>query len=95
VDDVSIIAEDQFDFQKSLVTKTSTGMKSMLPPCATVTFVLTNDTWIRTIDFGTQGCALPNGNILKGKIIISFSKNFTTPTRTISYTLEGFTTMAN
>jgi len=90
VDDLSIIAEDQFDMQKSSATKTSTGMKSMLPPCATVTAVLTNETWTRTIDFGTQGCAMPNGNILKGKIIISFSKNFTTPIRTISYKLEGF-----
>jgi len=62
----------------------------MLPPCAIVTAVLTNDTWTRTIDFGTQGCALPNGNIVKGKIIISFSKNFTTPIRTITYKLEGF-----
>lgn len=90
VDDVSIIAEDQFDMQKSSAAKTSAGMKSMLPPCATVTSVLTNDTWTRTIDFGTQGCTMPNGNILKGKIIISFSKNFTTPIRTISYKLEGF-----
>jgi len=90
VDDVSIIAEDQFDMQKSSSAKTSAGMKSMLPLCATVTLSSTNDTWTRTIDFGTQGCALPNGNIVKGKIIISFSKNFTTPTKTISYTLEGF-----
>jgi hypothetical protein len=96
VDDVSIIAEDQFDVQKSAAakiasgSKTAAGMKSMLPLCATVTSVLTNDTWTRTIDFGTQGCALPNGNIVKGKIIISFSKNFTTPIKTISYTLVGF-----
>lgn len=90
VDDVSIIAEDQFDMQKSSGAKTSAGMKSMLPPCATVTSVLTNDTWTRTIDFGTEGCAMPNGNVLKGKIIISFSKNFATPMRTISYKLEGF-----
>lgn len=97
VDDVTIIAEDQFDMQKSAVAKTSAnektttgGMKSMLPLCATITSVLTNDTWTRTIDFGTQGCTLPNGNIVKGKIIISFSKNFTTPIRTISYKLEGF-----
>lgn len=90
VDDVSMIAEDQFDMQKSLVAKTSTGMKSMLPPCATVTTVLTNETWTRTIDFGTVGCAMPNGNVLKGKIIVSFSKNFTTPIKTISYTLVGF-----
>ncbi|HQF48699.1 MAG TPA: hypothetical protein PLO52_02095 [Flavobacterium alvei] len=92
VDDVSIIAEDQYDVQKSAssTAKTTAGMVSMLPACATITKVLTNDTWTRTIDFGTQGCALPNGNIVKGKIIISFSKNFTTPIRTISYTLEGF-----
>ncbi len=92
VDDVSIIAEDQYDVQKSAssTAKTTAGMVSMLPVCATITKVLTNDTWTRTIDFGTQGCALPNGNIVKGKIIISFSKNFTTPIRTISYTLEGF-----
>jgi len=90
VDDLSIIAEDQFDMQKSSAAKTNAGMKSMLPPCAIVTAVLTNDTWTRTIDFGTEGCALPNGNIVKGKIIISFSKNFTTPIRTITYKLEGF-----
>jgi hypothetical protein len=96
VDDVSIIAEDQFEVQKNLVAKTSAnakttgGFKSMLPLCATVTAVLTNDSWTKTIDFGTQGCTLPNGNIVKGKIIVSFSKNFTTPIKTISYKLEGF-----
>lgn len=90
VDDVSIIAEDQFDMQKSITVKTSVGMISMLPHCATITTVLTNDTWTRTVDFGTQGCTLHNGNVVKGKIIISFSKNFTTPIRTITYTLEGF-----
>lgn len=90
IDDVSIIAEDQFDMQKSMTVKTSVGMVSMLPPCATVTTVLTSDTWTRTVDFGTQGCTLHNGNIVKGKIIISFTKDFTTPIKTITYTLVGF-----
>jgi hypothetical protein len=90
VDDVAIIAEDQFDMQNSLVAKTSAPIRSMLPDCASVTKVLTNDTWTRTIDFGTQGCTMPNGNVLKGKIIVSFSKNFSTSLRTISYQLEGF-----
>ena len=90
VDDVSFIAEDQFDIQKCVAAKTSAPIKSMLPICATITSVLTGETWTRTIDFGAQGCALPNGNILKGKMIISFSKNFTTPIRTITYKLEGF-----
>lgn len=90
LDDVTGIAEDQFSVQQSLTTKTSSPVKSMLPLCATITTVLTNDTFTKTIDFGTAGCALPNGNVVKGKIIISFSKNFLTPSRTISYTLEGF-----
>lgn len=90
VDDVSIIAEDQFSVQQSATSKTSGAVKSILPICATITTVLTADTFTKTIDFGTQGCVLPNGNIVKGKIIISFSKNLTTPIRTISYKLEGF-----
>ena len=90
LDDVTIIAEDQFSVQQSLTTRTSSPVISMLPLCATITTVLTNDTFTKTIDFGTAGCALPNGNIVKGKIIISFSKNFLTPSRSISYTLEGF-----
>lgn len=90
VDDVSLIAEDQFDMQKSLVAKTSTAIKSILPACATITSVLTNEFWTRTIDFGLQGCTLHNGNVVKGKIIISFSKAFTSPLKIISYKLEGF-----
>jgi len=90
VDDISIIAEDQFSVQQSATARTSGVVKSILPLCATVTTVLTGDTYTKTIDFGTDGCSLPNGNIVKGKIIISFSKNFTTPSKTISYTLIGF-----
>jgi hypothetical protein len=90
VDDVSVIVEDQFSIEQSAGAKTSAPIKRMLPPCASVTRDLANDIYTKTIDFGTVGCAMPNGNILKGKIIISFSKNSTTPTKTISYTLEGF-----
>lgn len=90
VDDISIIAEDQFSVQQSATSRTSVAVNSILPACATITTVLTSDTYTKTIDFGTDGCALPNGNIVKGKIIISFSKNFLTPSKTISYTLIGF-----
>jgi hypothetical protein len=90
VDDVSIIAEDQFNLQKSSSAKTIAPIKSMLPLCAKVTADLTNTTWIRTIDFGTQGCTIPNGSVLKGKIIISSSKDFTTPLKSMTYKLEGF-----
>jgi hypothetical protein len=90
VDDISIIAEDQYSVQQSATTRTSGPVNSILPLCATITTVLTNDTYTKTIDFGTDGCTLPNGNIVKGKIIISFSKNLLTPSKTISYTLVGF-----
>jgi hypothetical protein len=90
VDDVSAIAEDQFSVQEGITNKSVGNVKSILPPCAVVTIVITNDSYTRTINFGAQGCALPNGNIVKGKIIVSFSKNFTTPIRTISYSFVDF-----
>ncbi len=90
VDDVSLIVEDQFSVQQSSASKTIEPVKSILPPCATITTVAGTDTFTKTIDFGTDGCTMPNGNVLKGKIIISFSKNFTNPTKTITYALEGF-----
>ncbi|TRX41528.1 hypothetical protein [Flavobacterium restrictum] len=90
VDDVANIVEDQYTVQQGLTNKSTGTIKSMLPLCATITTVLTNGTWTRTIDFGTQGCALPNGNTVKGKITISFVNNFTSLSQTITYTLDGF-----
>jgi hypothetical protein len=51
IDDVSIIVDDQYAMQQSPTGKTAADIKSVLPPCATITTVLTNETWIRTIDF--------------------------------------------
>jgi len=90
VDDVSTIVEDQFSVQQNAASRTNQPVKSILPECAIVTTVAETETYTKTIDFGTVGCTMPNGNVLKGKIIVSFSKNATTPSRTISYTLEGF-----
>jgi len=90
IDDISVIAEDQYSLQQNTTAKIDGTERNFLPSCATITVVLTNETYTKTIDFGTEGCTLPNGNIVKGKIIISFSKNFTTPSITISYTLIGF-----
>jgi len=90
VDDVSTIVEDQFSVQQFAALKTSAPVKSILPDCATVTTVAETDSYTKTIDFGTLGCAMPNGNILKGKISINFLKNTSSPSRTISYTLVNF-----
>ena len=90
VDDVSSIVEDQLAVQLSSVSRTSEPVKSILPLCCTITTVVGETNVTKTIDFGTEGCTMPNGNVLKGKIIISFSKNTLLLKRTINYTLENF-----
>ncbi|MRX66930.1 hypothetical protein SAMN06265349_102859 [Flavobacterium resistens] len=90
IDDVTNIAEDQFSAQQNVTAKPSGPVKNFLPSCATITTVLTNNTWTRTVDFGVEGCTLENGNTVKGKMVISFSNDFSTSTQTISYTFDGF-----
>jgi hypothetical protein len=90
IDDVSNIVEDQFSMKQSGTSKSSEKIKSMLPACAIVTWSLTNGTFTGTIDFGTEGCALENGNVLKGKITLTFSSNFDTAEQSITYTFDGF-----
>lgn len=90
IEDVTNIAEDQFTIQQNSTNKPSGTIKNFLPSCATVTVSFTNNTWTSTVDFGTEGCTLQNGNSVKGKMIISFSNDFTAATQTISYTFEGF-----
>lgn len=90
IDDVVFIVEDQYSAQQNSPNKSISTLKGFLPTCATITTVLADGVWTRTIDFGTEGCLLPHGNIVKGKIIITFSSNFTSPVRTISYTFIDF-----
>ena len=90
IEDVTNIAEDQFNAQQNIASKPSGMVKNFLPSCATITTVLTNNTWTRTVDFGAEGCTLGNGNMLKGKMVVSFSNDFTTSTQSISYTFDGF-----
>lgn len=90
IDDASNIVEDQFSMQQNMTSKSTQTMKSMLPACAIVTWTYTNGMFTGTIDFGTEGCALENGNVLKGKITLTFSGNFNTAEQTITYTFDGF-----
>ncbi len=98
-DDVSDIVEDQ---ETSTYTNTLNGRNienttTALPPCATITRVPAFGTQItpgtvvtKTIDFGTTGCLLNNGNFVKGKIIITFTYQPTAPLHTITYTFDDF-----
>lgn len=68
-----------------------------LPPCATISRVpafgtpLTPGTQVtKTIDFGTVGCTLASGNVVKGRIIMSFTFNPGATSHTINYQFDNF-----
>lgn len=90
IEDVTNIAEDQFNAQQNNTRKPGGPIKNFLPSCATITTFLTNNTWTKTVDFGVEGCTLDNGNTVKGKMVISFANDFSASTQTINYTFEGF-----
>ena len=96
-DDVAKIVEDQLMPNDGIAGKSSQIESQFLPDCATVTRVpdygttITPGTLItKTIDFGTTGCELPNGNILKGIIVISFTFQPNATSHTITYTFNNF-----
>ncbi len=98
-DDVQNVVENEFDATNVSGTNGKNGyeVQSALPACVTVTRVPAFGTMptvgqlvTKTIDFGTAGCPLPNGNVLKGKIIITFTYNPTATTHTINYQFVGF-----
>ena len=99
-DDVSDIIEGQFNATMENTTSgktTELAAATNLPTCATITRVPTfgtaptvGQTVTKTIDFGTTGCTMPNGNVLKGQIIMSFVYNPTATSHTINYQFVNF-----
>lgn len=97
-DDVSKVVEDQFDVSMANSTaKTTQTDLSVLPVCVTITRVPAFGTVVapgtlitKTIDFGSTGCAMPNGNSLKGKIIITFTYQPTATSHIINYEFVDF-----
>jgi hypothetical protein len=94
-DDVNSIVEDQYDNIESSTFSNKNG-EVALSTCATITRVpsfgtpLTPGTQvIKTIDFGT-GCTLSNGNVVSGKIIITFVYQPTATSHTINYSFVNF-----
>jgi len=100
-DDVSDIVEGQFN---ATMDNSTTGkateyaaVTTNLPTCATVTRnpafgtpLTVGQTVTKTIDFGTTGCAMPNGNILKGQIIVTFLYDPAATSHTINYQFVNF-----
>lgn len=89
--DVADVVETQYLIQNPSATGRGVlDINDVLPPCANVTIVVNGTTWVRTVDFGTTGCAMPNGNILKGKIIVSGSTTFSNQSYVITYSFDNF-----
>lgn len=88
-DDIMFIIENEYSNQSS-AGRSPQGTQDFLPECATVTSTVTGGNWEATIDFGTTGCAMPNGNILKGIIAITGTTDFAALSQTINYSFENF-----
>jgi hypothetical protein len=96
-DDVSKIVDEQLTTQDGFTGKNSLVVTPFLPACASVVrvpatgFPVSGGTITKTVNFGTTGCTLPNGSVLKGKIILSFTYNpNSTAAPVVICTFEGF-----
>lgn len=88
--DVSDVIDDQYTEQNPTGRPNANVENTLLPACATVTTSVTATIWTRTINFGTTGCAMPNGAVLRGVITISGSLNYTPRDYVISYSFINF-----
>lgn len=96
-DDLSQLVEENLSVEDGISGKSGQITQTFLPACATITRVPAFGTTptvgsliTKTIDFGTVGCPLPNGNVLKGKIVITFTYNPNATTHTINYQFVNF-----
>lgn len=94
VDDVSAVVLDEFSGEVGISAKNIAPEK--MAKCAEVTrnpdfgtTITPGTTITKTINF-KDGCTLPNGNVLKGKIIITFVYQPNATSHTITYTFENF-----
>jgi hypothetical protein len=98
-DDVTDIVGEQ---ESNTYLNSTNGRASEMPnsvftTCATITrvpafgeVVTPGTTVTKTIDFGTTGCTLNNGNVVKGKIIMTFVFQPEATSHTITYTFDNF-----
>jgi len=99
-DDVSDIVENAYDATAANTSGRgleSASSQSNLPACATVernpafgTPVQVGQTVTKTIDFGTVGCPMANGNVLRGQIIVSFVYQPAAASQSINYEFVNF-----
>ncbi len=61
-----------------------------LPDCATIITEITDTSKEVIVNFGSEGCELRNGHIVKGKINMSYAVDVDAMILTINYDLEDF-----
>lgn len=98
-DDIATIADQLFDNinATTLNYRAIENNATIFSNCATITRIpafgtaLTSGTQVtKTIDFGTTGCTLNNGNVVRGKIIITFVYQPDATSHTVTYTFDNF-----
>ncbi len=98
-DDIATIADQLFDNinATTLNYRAIENNATIFSNCATITRIpafgtaLTAGTQVtKTIDFGTTGCTLNNGNVVRGKIIITFVYQPDATSHTVTYTFDNF-----
>lgn len=87
-DSMDDIAISVYEIQEQSEQNRTTA-NFQLPDCVTVTVVMEQNYREITIDFGTEGC-LVNGNLLKGKIILTYERDPEAQEVFITKTLEDF-----
>lgn len=83
------IALDVFEVQEASESSRTTATFNNLPDCVTITVVAQQGYREVTVDFGTDGC-LVHGNLLMGKMILSWERNPEAQEVHITKTLEDF-----
>lgn len=83
------IVLDVFNVQENSETSRTDATFTNFPDCVTITVVAQQNYREVTVDFGTEGC-LVHGNLLKGKIILSWERNPEAQQVYITKTLEDF-----
>ncbi len=61
-----------------------------IPDCATISVEITSTSKEVTVDFGTEGCEVRGGHIVKGKVNMSYVADIDAMSLVINYNLEDF-----
>ena len=84
------IAEDVYATEEIAATSKGNYSSDYLPDCVTVSVVLNQGMREVTLDFG-EGCELPTGNLVSGKVNLSYILDLEAASNRVELTLEDFT----